>query len=128
MTTNTARTLKYLRDHGYQAEVVERYLSFAKRRKDLFDIIDIIAIDGKNITHWLSRTPRRNPWMPWVYGYTWDAVLAWEGCTTSGEPVNLQAYEWTNPRPEDPIVSVEMLARQDVPGLKIGLVALTAVR
>ena len=49
MTTNTSRTLRYLRDHGYKAEVVEKYLSFAKRRKDLFDIIDIIAIDGKNI-------------------------------------------------------------------------------
>jgi hypothetical protein len=49
MTTNTARTLRYLRERGYQAEVVEKYLPYAKRRKDLFDIIDIIAIDGKNI-------------------------------------------------------------------------------
>jgi hypothetical protein len=49
MTTNTARTLKYLRDHGYQAEVVERYLPYVKRRKDLFGFIDIIAINGENI-------------------------------------------------------------------------------
>ena len=47
--TNTARTLKYLRDHGWKAEVVEKYLSYAKRRRDLFDVIDIVAINGKNI-------------------------------------------------------------------------------
>ena len=87
-----------------------------------------VAIDGRNITHWLSRTPRRTPWMPWIYGYTWDATLAWEACTTSGEPVNIQAYEWTNPRPEDPIAQVELQARQDVAGLRIGLLALTLVR
>jgi hypothetical protein len=87
-----------------------------------------IAIDGSNSTHWLSRAPRLNPWMPWVYGHTWDAVLAWEGCTTAGEAVNLQAYEWTNPRPQDTITAVEISARQDVPGLNLGLVALTVVR
>jgi hypothetical protein len=87
-----------------------------------------IAIDTGNSTHWLSRTPRLSPWMPWIYGYTWDATLAWEGCTASGEPVNLQAYEWPNPRPDDPFASVELLAQRDVPGLKLALVALTAVR
>ena len=87
-----------------------------------------VAIDGRNITHWLSRAPRQNPWMPWLYGQTWDATLAWEGCTKSGEPVNIQAYEWVNPRPDDPIASVEMTAKQDVAGLKLGLVALTVVR
>lgn len=49
MTTNTARTLKYLRDHGWKAGVVERYLSFAKKRQDFLGIIDIIAINGENI-------------------------------------------------------------------------------
>lgn len=87
-----------------------------------------IAIDNRNITHWLSQTPRQNPWRSWIYGYTWDALLAWEGCTTSGEPVNLQAYEWVNPHPADPVVSVELRAQQKIPGLKLGLVALTAVR
>lgn len=87
-----------------------------------------VSIDGRNITHWLPRTPRVNPWMAWVYGHTWDAALAWEGCTTSGEPVCIQAYEWINPRVDDPIESVTLEAKQGVPGLKIGLVALTAVR
>jgi hypothetical protein len=87
-----------------------------------------VAIDGRTITHWLTQAPRQTPWMPWVYGQTWDATLAWDGCTTSGERANLQAYEWVNPRPDDPVVSVEVVARQDTPGLQIGLVALTAVR
>jgi len=87
-----------------------------------------VPIDGRNASYWLTDTPRQNPWMPWIYGYTWDAVLAWEGCTKSGEAVNLQAYEWVNPRPDDLIASVELVARKNVPDLMIGLVALTAVR
>lgn len=42
--TPTARTLKYLRDSGNSAEVVERFNSFTKRRKDLFGFIDVVAI------------------------------------------------------------------------------------
>lgn len=40
----TARTLKLLRDKGYQAGVVERYNSFTKQRNDLFGCIDLIAV------------------------------------------------------------------------------------
>jgi hypothetical protein len=87
-----------------------------------------VVIDGRNATYWLTESPRQNPWMPWVYGYTWDSTLAWEGCTRSGEAVNLQAYEWVNPRPDDEITAVELVARQNMPGLHIGLVALTAVQ
>lgn len=90
-------------------------------------IVDI-TINSKNITHWLSNTPRKTPWMPWRYGYTWESILAWEGCTKLGEPVNLQAYEWVNPNPDDKIISVDVIAQQDVPGLILGLVALTAVQ
>jgi len=42
--TNTARTLKYLRDQGFKCGMVERFNSFTKQRFDLFGIIDIIAI------------------------------------------------------------------------------------
>ncbi|OGV63335.1 MAG: hypothetical protein A3K19_21835 [Lentisphaerae bacterium RIFOXYB12_FULL_65_16] len=87
-----------------------------------------IAITSRNATHWRTATPRVNPWMPWVYGYAWDALLAWEGCTKGGDAVALLAYEWTNPRPDDTIVSVDASAKQDVPGLVLGLVALTAVQ
>lgn len=50
--TNTSRTLKYFRDLGYKCEVVERFLSYAGnfgQRKDLFNIIDIIAIKDAEI-------------------------------------------------------------------------------
>ena len=43
----TTRSLKALRAQGYEAEVVERYNSFTQRRHDLFGIIDILAIKGK---------------------------------------------------------------------------------
>lgn len=48
MTSPTARSLKYLRDLGYEAQVVERYNSFSRKRVDLFAFIDIVAIrDGE---------------------------------------------------------------------------------
>ncbi len=40
----TARSLKYLRDKGYTAEVVERFNHYSKTRHDLFNFIDIVAI------------------------------------------------------------------------------------
>lgn len=44
----TARTLKLLRDDGWLADVVERWIPRAKIRKDLFGLIDILAIrDGE---------------------------------------------------------------------------------
>ena len=38
-TSPTQRTLKYLRDKGYTAQVVEHWNAFAKRRIDLFGVI-----------------------------------------------------------------------------------------
>lgn len=44
----TQRSLEKLRDAGYLAEVVERWLTFAKCRKDLWGFVDILAIrDGE---------------------------------------------------------------------------------
>ncbi len=40
----TALSLKHLRESGYTAEVVERWIPFAKIRKDFLGIIDILAI------------------------------------------------------------------------------------
>lgn len=42
--TPTQRTLKYLRDLGYRAEVVEKFNSHTKRRNDLFGFGDVLAI------------------------------------------------------------------------------------
>ena len=48
MSKYTELTLKYLRDRGWKCQVVERYQWHAKRRIDLFGIIDILAIqDGR---------------------------------------------------------------------------------
>lgn len=38
------RSLKYLRDQGYLAEIVERWIPGANIRRDLFNFIDILAI------------------------------------------------------------------------------------
>lgn len=40
----TQRSLKLLRDEGYTVEVVEHFNYFTKTRKDLFGIIDILAL------------------------------------------------------------------------------------
>ena len=50
MSKHTERTLKLLRDQGYTAEVVERWLPIPKhpgggKRKDFLGIIDIIAFN-----------------------------------------------------------------------------------
>ena len=44
MTSPTQRSLKYLRDEGYTAEVVEHWNPHARIRQDLFGIIDIVAV------------------------------------------------------------------------------------
>ena len=43
-TSPTQRTLKHLRDLGYDAEVVEKYNAFSRRRKDLFDCWDVAFV------------------------------------------------------------------------------------
>jgi len=40
----TQRSLEYLRELGYHCEVVERWNSFTKQRKDLWGWCDILAI------------------------------------------------------------------------------------
>jgi len=42
--TPTARSLKHLRAAGYLAEVVEKWIPGANCRRDLFGILDILAI------------------------------------------------------------------------------------
>ena len=50
--SNTQRTLRYIREQGWIAEVVERFNPYAGKfgkRKDLFGIIDIIALGENSI-------------------------------------------------------------------------------
>jgi len=45
--SNTSRTLEYIRSQGWEADIVERFNPYAGKfgqRKDLFGIIDIIAL------------------------------------------------------------------------------------
>jgi hypothetical protein len=42
----TARTLKWIRDAGYHAQVVETWVPQTSQRRDLFGVIDIVAVDG----------------------------------------------------------------------------------
>ena len=44
----TARSLKHLRDQGFTAQVVERWIPGANLRKDLFGGIDIVCVGGKD--------------------------------------------------------------------------------
>lgn len=46
-TSPTQRSLKWLRDNGYEAQVVEKWNPFAKIRQDLFGWIDIVAVHPK---------------------------------------------------------------------------------
>lgn len=44
MASHTERTLKELRNDGYSAAVVEKWIPGANIRRDMFGIIDIVAI------------------------------------------------------------------------------------
>lgn len=50
--SNTSRTLRYIREQGWDADKVEQFNPYAGRfgmRKDLFGIIDIVALTEKGI-------------------------------------------------------------------------------
>lgn len=47
--TPTARSLAECRKRGWDAQVVERYNQYARRRIDLFGVIDIVAITPTGI-------------------------------------------------------------------------------
>lgn len=49
MTSPAQRSLKYLRDMGLHAQVVERWNAYAKVRQDLFQFIDIVAVGNGSI-------------------------------------------------------------------------------
>lgn len=53
MISNTSRTLEYIRSQGWEADKVEQFNQHAGpfgQRKDLFGIIDIIALTEHGIT------------------------------------------------------------------------------
>jgi hypothetical protein len=59
MSKQTVQSLKWLRNQGYEAGVVERWIDRTKQRVDLFGAIDIIATNG-NQTLAVQSGPRSN--------------------------------------------------------------------
>lgn len=49
MSTPTQRSLQKLRNEGYVPEVVERYNKFARVRHDLWNCLDILAVNGRDV-------------------------------------------------------------------------------
>ncbi|QDP54724.1 MAG: hypothetical protein GOVbin2833_13 [Prokaryotic dsDNA virus sp.] len=61
--TPTQRTLKHMRGMGLLCEVVERWIPQARRRHDLYNIIDILGVgvlDGEPTTIGVQATSRSN--------------------------------------------------------------------
>jgi hypothetical protein len=61
--TPTQLSLKYMRENGFYAEVVERYNSFTKRKNDFAGFIDILclgqgAVIGVQTTSWTNTSAR----------------------------------------------------------------------
>lgn len=56
----TALSLKYLRDLGYEAAVVEKWNPHAKIRQDLFGVIDIVAVSEWGRVLWVQSTTKTN--------------------------------------------------------------------
>ena len=44
MRSPTQKSLKFFREAGFKVDVVEHWVPFVKRRKDLFGFIDIVAV------------------------------------------------------------------------------------
>jgi len=56
----TVRTLKELRSCGYEAEVVEKFLPFGGKRRDLFGCIDIVAVKSGEPPIGIQATSKAN--------------------------------------------------------------------
>lgn len=97
MSSPTVRSLKFLRDEGYQCQVVEVWNSFTRTRKDLFGFIDIIAIkEGETLAvqttttgnmsarvHKISDSElvgmvRKAEWKIHVHGWSKNTSNRWE--------------------------------------------------
>lgn len=51
----------------------------------------------------------------------------WRGCSISGEPLTLQAFEWLNPHPDKMLKCVELICNAD-PSVRISLIALSTIK
>lgn len=76
----TQKTLKLLKDQGWECAIVERWIPGANIRRDLFNIIDILAILGDRLvgvqsTSYGQRTPHLNK----IYNEHGSSTRSWLG-------------------------------------------------
>jgi hypothetical protein len=57
--TPTQRSLKHMRDQGYTVDIAEHWQAFAKKRRDLFTVIDWVCL-GDNETVGVQTTSLAN--------------------------------------------------------------------
>ena len=60
MDSPTSRSLAWLREHGFTVQKVEYWDHYAKKRRDLFGVIDIVAINEQGITLGVQATSDTN--------------------------------------------------------------------
>lgn len=88
----TSRTLKLVRDAGYEAQVVEHWVPQTRTRRDLFGIVDIVAINdngtvGIQATSWSNHASRvhkikASPLFPRLVAAGWAIwVVSWRRAT-----------------------------------------------
>lgn len=94
------RTLKYLRDRGYHAEVTERWVPGARIRKDLWGFVDVLAISPTNMLA-VQCTSASN-----VSARVKKIADSEHLPILRGLGVDIHVHGWTNGKPEPRIVDL----------------------
>lgn len=87
MSSPTQRTLQYLRERGHVAQVVEYWNPHARRRVDLFGILDIVSVHDGRVFGWQAcagsgvsarvRKVQASPLLPSVAAAMSVRVIGW---------------------------------------------------
>lgn len=110
----TARSLKYLRDLGYTAEVVEKWVPVVKIRKDYLGIIDILAFkpgqtrmlgiqatSGSNVSARMRKAEENENFQNWLscghefWVWGWSKVgKFWQARGEVACPAAYRSFRW----------------------------------
>lgn len=88
MTSPTQRTLKWLRDRGCRAQVVEHFNRFANVRVDLFGAIDIVAMIPDRIA--VYSTTELSRITGWKAGIDPRRLMGIQACAGSSHAARLK--------------------------------------
>ena len=92
MSSPTQRTLKLLRSYGLHADVCEKWVPQAKKRRDLFGILDVVAIgvldrqpvtigvqatSGSNHSSRVKKLIEADTSAPWIAAGNRLQVMSW---------------------------------------------------